>query len=77
MSWYETSVFGAPLEVLHKKRGSGPQLHFFLKLELVELYMFGWQFCRVGGVEQFFIVWSAPKRALKVTCRHAYGPFTC
>jgi hypothetical protein len=28
----------------------------FLELELVELYMFGWQFCRVGGVENF--LWS-------------------
>jgi hypothetical protein len=39
MSWYETSNFEAPLEVLHKKCGSGPQLHFFLELELVELYI--------------------------------------
>jgi hypothetical protein len=36
---------------------------FFLELELVELYMFGWQFCRVGGVEKFFVEWSAPKHA--------------
>jgi hypothetical protein len=27
---------------------------FFLELELMELYIFGWQFYRVGGVEQFF-----------------------
>jgi hypothetical protein len=23
--------------------------------------MFGWQLCTVGGVEQFFMKWSAPK----------------
>jgi hypothetical protein len=38
---------------------------FFLELELVELYMFGWQFCRVGRVEQFLVQWSAAKHALK------------
>jgi hypothetical protein len=26
--------------------------------------MFAWQFYRVGGVEQFFVEWSAPKHAL-------------
>jgi hypothetical protein len=41
MNWYETNVFGAPLEVLHQKRGSDPQLHFFLELELAKLYIFG------------------------------------
>jgi hypothetical protein len=55
MSWYETSIFGAPLEVFHKNVDLALNSTFFLELELVELDMFGWQFCRVGGVEQFFM----------------------
>jgi hypothetical protein len=43
---------------------------FFLELELVELYMFGWQFCRVGGVEQLLVKWSAAKHALKSLATH-------
>jgi hypothetical protein len=52
MSWYETNIFGAPLEVLHKKCGSGSQLHFFSGagvggvdgnfVELVEWSIFLW-----------------------------------
>jgi hypothetical protein len=37
---YKTPKTGVPLEVLQRKRGVGPQVHFFLGAEFVELRMF-------------------------------------
>jgi hypothetical protein len=55
MSWYETSFFEHPLRYSKKNVDLSLNSTFFVELELVELYMFGWKFCRVGGVEQFFM----------------------
>ena len=66
----EKEVFGAPLEVLHKKRGSTPCSTFFLEPELLELDAFGCEIFGVGGVEQFFVEWSAPKHPLTLHLQH-------
>lgn len=47
--------FWSTPEVLHQKYGFDPSSTFFLKLELVELDIFGCEFFRVGGVKLIFM----------------------
>nr|TKV94564.1 hypothetical protein SEVIR_9G303633v2 [Setaria viridis] len=54
-----------PLRYSTKNVDLTPCSTFFLEPESLELDAFGCEIFRVGGVEQFFVEWSAPKHPLR------------